>query len=256
MYLTGKWARLITLGYGASLLCNGEGGGGAGGGGGAAAFTQEHWDEVDKRVAAVVNSALTGRLKTFEKQLGEKIEGTLGSILDKKLEAFKPPPPDEGGGTGGGSKNKDNVALSTFQKQLEAQKSELEMIRAERDTERKKNRDVSLRTKSAEGLNKIGITDPFMAKVALAHLREEGRIQLESDESDNLVWNDDSGPVSFEVGLRAWAKTDEAKRFLPASGAKGSGSRPGGIGSNGAPDPAAARDEFFGNILANALRNQ
>ncbi len=254
MYLTGKWVRLITLGYGASLLCNAEGG--AGGSGGAAAFTQEHWDEVDKRVAAVVNSALTGRLKTFEKQLGEKIEGTLGSILDKKLEGYKAPVADPDGAGGKNDKNKDNVALATIQRQLEVQKADIERISAERDTERKKNRDTALRTKSTEGLTKIGITDPFMAKVALAHLREEGRIGLESDDSDNLVWNDETGSVSFETGLRSWAKTEEAKRFLPASGAKGSGSRPGGLGSNGAPDPAAARDEFFGNILANALRNQ
>jgi hypothetical protein len=47
-------------------------------------------------------------------------------------------------------------------------------------------------------------------------------------EEDEIVFRTEEGATDLASGLKAWAKTEDAKFFLPAKGASGSGSKPEG----------------------------
>ena len=257
MFLTGKWARLIAEGYGQALALTavGDGAGGGGGGGGVAggSFSQEQSDYLDQRIAATV----TGILKRSADRQKDAILGEVGSLLDKKFAEFKPKVDvggegaSAGGGKGGKGKD-DQIGLTTLQQRLQSMEAELQASRKERDAERARNRDMTLRSTMADNLARIGIKDPIDQKHAIAVLREAGVVRYEADDSDRVVWaNQDGTAYEAELGFRQWAKSEEAKRFLPATGTRGSGSgrgagplQQGNGGANGG-DPKAVEGALW-----------
>jgi hypothetical protein len=82
---------------------------------------------------------------------------------------------------------------------------------------------ASLRSKLGEELGKVGIVDPARVKAASALLiTEEGRVRL--DEDGNAVFAESADSVlDLATGIKAWAKSEDAKIFIPATGARGSG---------------------------------
>ncbi len=238
-----------------AVLRSPEGDGtGAGGGAGDGGFTEAQLAQITKTIEQVANATFTARDKQAEKKRKDELTTAFKSFLPDLESAVEAKLAGAGANAGKKSEGGDNVALQTVQKQLESQKSELELIKQERDAERQKNREAELRARSIDGLASIGIKDPFMAKVALAHLREEGRIGRDSDDPDVLVWNDqEGGAIALDVGLRGWAKSEEAKRFLPAIGMKGSGAKRASVGAAAA---GAKTREEIGQAISSALADE
>lgn len=193
---------------------------------------------ITEQIGPTVNNMFTARLGTVEKKLTgqlKELTDTISKSVDEKLSTLKPvvEDPDDKGGKNKGGKG-ENVELATLRKQQLETTKLLEDMKRERDQERSKRRDVALRQATSEQLAKIGI-DGTRFKGAFAMLQQDGRIKHRDDDSDELVFVDDAGSeVELEVGLAAWAKTDEAKIFLPPSGMKGAGTRPSG-GNNPPP---------------------
>jgi hypothetical protein len=202
-------------------------------------FSPEQIDKIQTITAGVLNSAMTARFKTFEKQLHESLGKTIGEQLQAHLKAAPPKEeaPDEEPEGGKGKKGKnaarvDDVQINTLQQQLAEMNRRLEAADRAANEERMKNRTSSLRTKLAEELARIGVVDANAQRIAIGHLidaKHAVKFDDEGGDENKIVFSqDDGGVVNLDVGLRTWAKTSEAKFFLPATNAKGAGSRPGG----------------------------
>ncbi len=199
-------------------------------------FTPEQIEALGTIIGTQVNNTFTARMGTIEKKLEGKLTAgfeTFSKTLDEKLTALpKPSKDDEPGDKGSKGKDKDNsVELQTLRKQQSDQAKALEEIRAERDREREKNRSMALKSTVTDELSKVGITGH--ARLALNCLLQDGRIAFEDKvvdggDADKLVFRGDDGAgwVDLAVGLKGWAKSADAKVFLPASGAGGAGTRP------------------------------
>jgi hypothetical protein len=103
-----------------------------------------------------------------------------------------------------------------------------------------------LHTKVQAELTRLGIADP---KAVRQILQSDGLIGYEDDDSDSVVFKDESGALPVSKGLESWVKTSPlAKRFMPASGANGSGERQQqggakpGSQSNGQGQPPSKAD--------------
>lgn len=199
----------------------------------------EFVEKMGQMIATVTNSAIGARLKTFEKQAEVRNKESSDAIL-KKLEEFGTTVTANAGGK---KKNKDgeepvgdehSTAFKSLQRQIETMKTEAAATKAERDTERAKSKALGLQQQTREGLAKYGITDPIRAKHALAVLHE----RLGHDEDDRPAFKDANGDfLDLDTGLKSWAASEEGKYFLPPTGARGSGDRPGqgAKNPNGAP---------------------
>jgi hypothetical protein len=244
----------------ASRILQNEAGadGGAGGGGGASVFNDAQLTAIKALVSGVVNQTISARDKMSDKKRGEDAkaaEDRFAKMLDEKLSSFKPSgeePPDGGGKPG---KKGDNVAFDTLKRQFEEQKTLFQAAEKRAKDAIERNRSVTLRQTTAEQLGAFGI-DGARFKGAFAVLQQEGRIRHRDDESEDMVFVDDMGSeVELAVGLASWAKSDDAKIYLPPSGTRGSGSsKP----ANGGP-PAGGKPnqnqqfEMIGNALKERL---
>ena len=221
-------------------------------------------DEKDlETVRNLVNETVNGAQKTqkqfFEtaiKKSGEDLLKSFGTTLEASLAKLAPPPPGEGGEGGeggkngkGGGKNGRDLEIDTLRKQ---HREAMEAIAASNERVKRaesRRRDIERNNKIDGILSKAGVNDPFMRDLAIAHFDRKGRVVWDGDEDDaKLVWNGDDGvPVAFDDGMTSWLKSEEAKRFLPATGKGGSGSRPG----NGKPPepPKNITLEDVGNFV-------
>ena len=203
----------------------------------------------EDRVVEIVNRAISARNKGFEKQIGEKLDSNLKEIRDSlsKIGEAREKPAKEG------KKGKDDEdadpAVKSMQRELADLKGEVTRAKQIASDERAKNRNATLRSKVTDELAKHDIKDPTRVKHALALLVDsEKRISFADDEGDSIVFrdsNDDS--LDLPTGLKSWVKSDDGKHFLPPSGTRGSGDRPGGTApatQNGKPDASA----LFGEI--------
>ena len=213
-------------------------------------LTQEQRDAISQMLNAAVNNTLTARLKSFEVQLHTKLGESFGKLLEDKLKDFKPapadPPDDQGGKGGKGGKGGDNVELATLRTQMQAALTKMNQTEAKFAAERAKNRAISLRQVVSEKLSTLGI-DGVRFKGAFAMLQSEGRIKHRDEDSDEIIFVDESGnEVDHNVGLEGWVKTDDAKIFLPPTGAKGAGGKP----TNGVVKPAGPANRQEAQVLA------
>lgn len=204
-----------------------------------AAFNEEQTEELKALVGGLINSAITGRDKMADKKRAEDraaIEASVAKLLDDKLTALKPPEGGEGseGGKGGkGGKGERNIEFDTLKKQLQDQADALRAQTEKTKRAEERRREIERNNRVDGMLAKAGVTDPFMRELAAAHFDRKGRVVWDGEDDDaKIVWNGDDGvQVGFDEGFASWAKSEEAKRFLPAQGKGGSGSRPG----NGKP---------------------
>jgi seryl-tRNA synthetase len=79
-----------------------------------------------------------------------------------------------------------------------------------------------------DALTKAGVTDPINLKAARAMLGGEVMIVADGDKRVAKV-----GDKPLADHINEWAKTDEGKRFVAASGSSGGGSGGGGGGGGG-----------------------
>jgi hypothetical protein len=191
-----------------------------------------------------------------EAALEAKFSEQFGKLLDEKLAALKPKEPDPKADKG---KGKDEPApalkLEDFPEWKEHQKKLAAMEKKAIDAEAReraateKTRAATLRSEAGEALTRHADVPADRRKAALALLvTEEGRLGY-SDEGkgDTVVWREPDGTeVPLEKGLKAWAKTADARIFQPPLNPQGSGGGPGrGLG-NGA-------GESVDDVLARTL---
>lgn len=194
-------------------------------------------EDVERITANVMNQTITARFKTFQKQLSEQLTESFGASMKKQFEDFAAAQPNKGGkggkgkegeGAGDAGDGDQSPAVRSMKRQLEELTSELGKQKAAADAATQRERAGTLRQRASEALGSIGITEPARIKGALATLFAEGRIAYDEDDPESIVFKDSDGsPLDLPTGVKAWAKSEDAKIFLPPSGARGSGDRPG-----------------------------
>jgi hypothetical protein len=184
-----------------------------------------------------LQSVLTERLRAFEQKLGQSLSA-LGPKLRDELSALLPKPepkPPAAEGKDG------NPELRRLQEQVTQLTKQAEDARAERDTERARARDTTLRQRLIEALSVAGIEG----------VRARHAVGLLVDAERRVRWGEDGATIAFDdadlaTGLREWLKTEDAKIYLPPRGAAGSGDRPGAQppprAPAGPPDRATVAD--------------
>jgi hypothetical protein len=226
------------------------------------AFTAEQKEALQAMMGQTVNNILTARLNTVEKKLLEKTSSSIGEALKSQLpellKDFRAPPEstDDVGGSKGGKKDKDSselaTKLATMAKQQEATLARLDASERKAAQLREQARAAAIRDQTSRFLANAGIVgDAFDA--AYAYLAHNGKIKTAEDpDSDEAFFADPAGDVTLEVGLGGWLKTNQAKLFLPATGTRGSNSRP----SSGMPNGQKPTPEQVRANIAQALERE
>jgi hypothetical protein len=203
-------------------------------------------DEFDERLSAALGKRLgeQGRSLTrqFTELLGkhsEELMGKIGAGLEEKLAALKPKEDPKA------KKPEDAPAFKLEElPEWKAHQAELAKLKklaadaaAERDAERAKTRSSTLRTSAAQELGKVGVPADRTTH-ALAFLQSQGRITYaDGGKGEQVVFlGEDGAEQPLTDGLKTWAKTPDAKIYLPALNPHGSGGSPGAPG-NGAASP-------------------
>lgn len=228
------------------------------GGGAPAAFTPEQLEQISQVAAQVVNSGFTAR----SKKLKEDIVAEFGKSLEpltRRLEDMANAAPAAKSAKGGkGKDDPDDGApdpkTASMQRQLDEMKNLLE------DRERKiadadaRQRAQSLRQSLTRTLSENGFTDPLRNEDAVDLLLARGQVKHDDDGNAVFVENEHS-VLDLPTGIKAWAKSDRAKNFLPPTGARGSGDRPvqGGAGNKQGQGPQEVTATTLGLALLNEL---
>jgi hypothetical protein len=213
-------------------------------------------DRLAPKIHNLINSALAGQKKLTEKQRAEDRDA-IAKLLDEKLSALKPtddPAPDGKGGKGG---KREDIEMASLRKQSEELKSRLDAAEQIAKAERQKNRDQAMRSLAYEEFARHGI-DGERANGLYARFKFDNRLEYEDPEADptlnNMLYRgDDGAQVRFSDGMKAYVKTEQAKLYLPPSGARGAGSRPGQQGSN--TQPQLSKDELWTQLGHELRRN-
>lgn len=207
--------------------------------------------ELEGRINDIVTKTVSRQIKSFAEKQATTLEafGTgllekLTGSLDEKLSAFQPATPDGKPPKGTADPAQPSAELKQMRKELDATKAAL--LRAEEDKakEAKALRDAKFSSKLDEMLTGAGSNAAKLARYALA---AEGRVKFRDDDSDELVFVDEDGDeVPAHKAVPEWLKSADGMRFMPATGANGSGELPNAgkgakNGSQGAaPAPSKA----------------
>lgn len=98
--------------------------------------------------------------------------------------------------------------------------AQLQVSQKQLDAERAKRLDTELRNNTKEALTKAGV-NPNAIKQAMAVLVDAEKTI--SWNEDQLVFKTPTGDLSLEEGIVQWAKSNDAKIFLPPKGTSGTG---------------------------------
>jgi hypothetical protein len=198
-----------------------------------------------------LNRAITARFADFQKKSEKGMTEAFGkfeSLLVEKLSAAVPAPQSD--------KPEDKSdpthapAYKALQKQLDEVKASNAKIEAARAAERAKGRDMGLRQALTDKLTVAGFSGVGLKHAVGILIDANKAVRYEADDSDTILFKTDDGDMPFEDGLRSWAKSDEAKLFLPPRGAAGSGGNPGGGKLPAAPtDPREAAKSALVGLL-------
>ena len=180
-----------------------------------------------------LNRAISARFADFQKKVVKEVELALAPIATKledlgKREPAAGTPP--AGGDAGTKSIEDHPVVKGLQKQLADMQRQGAELKAERDAEKQKVRDSKLRNALGEVLTKGGINAKHVSKAVGQLVDVEKRVRFSDDDSDALVFREDTGDVDFGTGLKGWLKTEDAKLYMPPSGTHGSGDRSDGKG--------------------------
>ncbi|GAC1576967.1 MAG: hypothetical protein NVS3B7_10090 [Candidatus Elarobacter sp.] len=196
-------------------------------------------------VAKIVNQAISARNKSFESKVEKSLAdatGTLGAKFEEFAAKVAPPPKVDqpASASDGAPKVEEHPAFRSLQKQLSELRNKAERVEQERDAERAKTREASMRQRVQSALAEHGV-DPKYAKHALGHLVDATKLVRLGEDGESLIFRDAEGAdIDFATGLKSWVASDEAKIYLPPRGAAGSGANPqhtsAGRG-NAPPDP-------------------
>lgn len=171
-----------------------------------------------------LNKAITARLKEFEARNKETILEALGSLapeIDKMIEAKFAAPKEAPKG-----KVEEDPKYKGLEKQLLELKSKAESESNARAAAEAKAKDREMRQTVRDALASVGV-DGDRARHALGFLVDAERRVSWSEDGESLIYKDvDGTETDFTSGIKRWAKSDEAKIYLPPRGTTGSGERP------------------------------
>lgn len=185
------------------------GDGGAGGGDAAPPPTSVTIEQVNE----LVNKALGARDKRFETKVTEMF-GNFGKTLEERLAAMAPKAPEE---QPQGDKKVD-PELVKLRQMFEAQNKVLEAEKAARLTAEAKSRSEKAAALLQSAIGKH--VRPEAAQVLIKAFRAD--LEFDGDEP-TLPLPDGTGRSTIDAAIAAWAKSDDAKAFLPAPTSGGSG---------------------------------
>lgn len=199
------------------------------------AFTEEQLAGLKPLINNIVNSAIASRDRMADKKRAEDREAVTNAfskMLDEKLAALKPA--DDPGGGGGGKDGKDGgggrksaleLELTTLKRQREEDNKRMAEAEKRANDARARVEAAELRDRAARILGESKIEGKrFQGAYAL--LKDSIRRQSDEPDAPYVFINDLGEEVELEQGLRSWAKSDDAKLYIPPSGAGGSGARP------------------------------
>lgn len=188
-----------------------------------------------------LNQAITNRFKPFEKKVedlfaksGDAILAKLSETIDQRFDALKTQPEKK---TDPAPQIEDHPSFKGLQKQLQDLQKAADTAKAEAEAEKAKTREAKLRQRLGDELAGHGI-DPTRAKHAVGYLIDvEKRVRWSEDDADAIVFRDADGQdLDFGTGMKAWAKSEDAKIYMAPRGTQGSGDR--GVGNPRAANPS------------------
>lgn len=200
-----------------------------------------------------LNRAITARFSDFAKKSEKTLADFLGKVettFAEKLTSLASASRDEEK-PGKGDDPTASPAYKALQKQLDENKAATAKIEAQRAAERAKGRDMGLRQSLTEKLSALGFSGLGL-KHAIGVLVDASKaVRYADDDGDDVLMRTEDGDMPLEDGLRQWAKSEDAKLFLPPRGAGGSGNSPGAKGPNTAPPNArdAASQALVSHLL-------
>lgn len=218
---------------------------------------------LEQSVGAVVNKAMANYSKRIQADFDKK----LAAIAEKAKATESEDDEDETDDAPPSSKGKASGIDPELEKRIRASEKRAEAAekraKAAEDAaaEEKKNReDADAKRRRGEQDTrilgaleaKVGVKDPDLREAILAKWRVKGL--LKEDESNGellLAVGDADHP--FDKGIDLYAKTDEAKKFRPATGASGSGSQGGGRGARGSSETPPPNGRVTKEQAGNAL---
>lgn len=209
-------------------------------------------EKVAQIAAEVVNKAISARNKEVEKKFqsyGASIKDELKALLDER---FTSAAKSEKSSTSDEAKLEDSPVYKGMQKKL-AELEERARLADEREkAANEKAKDVALRQRVNDALVKSGL-DANRTRHAMA-LIVDAEHRVSYDEDGEIVFKDLDGQyVDFETGIKSWSKSDDAKVFMPARGATGSGGSRTQERKRGANSGDSNAVEEVGNSLLKVL---
>jgi len=192
----------------------------------------------------MVTGAVNKSAKKLQAELSATLTASIGETLAKTLTEYDAKRQEEAAAleaereaaaqTKGKGKNgeaapaaqdvENSAAFRTLQKKLDAAlKAQADEATA-RKAEAAKAKDIALRQRIAEEMDKAGF-DSKARHLALSHLVDGAKLVRYSEDGESIVFKDTDGDVELAAGLKSFAQTEDGKRFMPASGASGTGDR-------------------------------
>ena len=187
----------------------------------------------DTVTVEMMNRAISSRLKDFEKKLDKQFS-ELPNVLSSKLEEAmkaKTEPVTDPGAKGQSVNPLDHPEVRGMQRRLQELEDRAKQLEAEKNEERARNKDATLRSQLQEELMRCGV-DPKRVRLAIGHLVDAEKKVRWDESGESILFYDSGGSVSLNHGIKSWVGTEDGKLFLPPRGTSGTGGRtPGGKGS-------------------------
>jgi hypothetical protein len=185
----------------------------------------------EDRVLELVNKAITGRLQDYgrkqEKHLSSLLE-TFTSKLDEKFQGITQQQSGQEGSDGAKPQAiQEHPEFKGMSKRMQDLEARLRAADEEKSQLKAKGLDTQLRQKLAEELTKAGV-DSKWSRHAIGLLVDTDKRVRWSEDEGRVLWRDDDGAdLDLSQGLKAWAKSEDAKAYMPARGVAGSAGAPG-----------------------------
>lgn len=219
-------------------------------------------DEITDATSEMINKALTNRNKQVEAkvekaiaELQKSFEEKLSALLDASKKAPEPAADDKPANgkapANAAPKVEENPVVKELQAKLATMQKQLETTEREKRAERDRARDKDLRQKLSDELVKSGV-DPTRVRHAVGLLVDADKRVRYVDDTDEIVFvkDEDGEEVDLRAGLKSWAKSEDAKIYMPARGTTGSGDRASSKQKN---QNGANPVEELGNALLDAF---
>lgn len=190
------------------------------------AFSPEQMAELAIEAGRVANGQWSARSKALRKEISEDFTKALGDLTKGFEEKIVALTAGAGGKKKDGEGGKDPARTpqdAALERQVKELADKLAASEAKSAAAEQRIRESGRRTATMNELAKLGM-DGNRGRGAFAWLEDEKRIHLDEDDPNTVLYKDDNGDMLPLVdGLRGWSKREEAKIFLPPTGAKGSG---------------------------------